>query len=1134
MYSPAVSPLDDTLMFVQCDMGGLYRSSNGGTTWTMVNGRQMTAALNEVRCPVAFDPTPSGRIYAYGAYRGIRRSDDGGVTWPAIVIADPGGGLGVTALAVHPVTGDVFLYGTEAGVFTLGGTKVLDGVVTKFFVDPSSPSTCFVGIRGATSASPPGGVFQSSNGGQTWAALATQGLPAAAPVLDFGAGRNAATGIVVLYVTVVTAIVAGSVEGGVYRLANPGAASWTRVMGPDINTQTATPDTDPPRPPPARYDWLGVSAVDPDTVLVSVWGTHSRSGFQQNNQFLHTGVFRTTNAGANWAHVFFYVNYNLPQPSPSQVNLDGGWFDWDVGFGSGGPALIRDPNLGHAGGFAISPTNPNIAMFTNKDALYVTKNALSASPAWEALYTEAAGSRAKSQPWASKGLEVTTTWHYEIDPTDPLRHYLCYTDIGFARSTDRGETWRHGPPRNRKPPQVAKAYNTVYKVACDRTIAGRMFAACSDQHDIPYEDWLRLRYGGGVARSDNYGADWLDVTGNLPASPLSGAPPFPVTSVELDQTTKRLWAGVFDSGVWSSDDASTLVAGSGATSVAATWIDQSANLPANNRNTFRLYLAPSGDLYCGITGKKPQGGPFVAETGLWLLPAGTAQWKRLTPAPSQTATAANMWWLLDYGVHPTNPGIVYVCTSYVGSGSSGTGSALKVPGGVFRTTNASAATPSWEPVLLLQGSANVPATVPVLPVAYRDFVQAFSAVFDPRDPTGNVVYATTRTHGIWKTRNGGDPTVLPTWEEHKALPFMSTHWLAFDGTGAPNRSSVFITTFGGGAWDPVDVSLRDFVGDDGNPHVSWDITQSPDIILRQSSVANPQGAFGQGSGTENNNALSDAAEKGQTNYVYVRVRNRGPRDASNVRATAYWSEPAALVTPSMWNLIGSTIIPTVPQGNALTVSDAIAWNTVPATGHYCFVVLLDAATDPEPDRVALGNFDNYIALIRRENNVAWRNFEVIDLVPDIRGPENGEAGVRPETELRFVMPGADDRETQMELEVSPKLPDGAEVELEIPVKMLERMARRPENVSVDKRGKVAKIKLKPRGRQRLGKTKFRKKSRDRLRLHVRLPGDLSRPHYDIVVRQLWRDTGVGTITFRLRRPRRSKRTERGGESARVE
>src|SRR5215218_10303351 len=88
MYCPAVSPHDPNLMFVQCDMGGLYHSTDGGNTWLTVNGREMTASLNYMRCPVAFHPTDPDVVYAFGAYRGIRRSDDRGQTWPNVLVRD--------------------------------------------------------------------------------------------------------------------------------------------------------------------------------------------------------------------------------------------------------------------------------------------------------------------------------------------------------------------------------------------------------------------------------------------------------------------------------------------------------------------------------------------------------------------------------------------------------------------------------------------------------------------------------------------------------------------------------------------------------------------------------------------------------------------------------------------------------------------------------------------------------------------------------------------------------------------------------------------------------------------------------------------------------------------------------------
>ena len=58
-------------------------------------------------------------------------------------------------------------------------------------------------------------------------------------------------------------------------------------------------------------------------------------------------------------------------------------------------------------------------------------------------------------------------------------------------------------------------------------------------------------------------------------------------------------------------------------------------------------------------------------------------------------------------------------------------------------------------------------------------------------------------------------------------------------------------------------------------------------------------------GSINSDSESDPSVRSvQSNYVYLRVWNRGT-DATAVTGTAYWSPPATLVTPALWNLIGS-------------------------------------------------------------------------------------------------------------------------------------------------------------------------------------------------------------------------------------
>ena len=121
-----------------------------------------------------------------------------------------------------------------------------------------------------------------------------------------------------------------------------------------------------------------------------------------------------------------------------------------------------------------------------------------------------------------------------------------------------------------------------------------------------------------------------------------------------------------------------------------------------------------------------------------------------------------------------------------------------------------------------------------------------------------------------------------------------------------------------------DLYLRDYVGDTGSP-TNGMVSQSPDIIVKQAAVPNPQATYGAGSGTENNDALSDDVDTGHDNFIYVRLLDRGGAAATNVSVDLYWSPPSTLVTPSMWNAIGSVAVPSVPSGNVLTVSDAITW-----------------------------------------------------------------------------------------------------------------------------------------------------------------------------------------------------------------
>jgi len=306
-----------------------------------------------------------------------------------------------------------------------------------------------------------------------------------------------------------------------------------------------------------------------------------------------------------------------------------------------------------------------------------------------------------------------------------------------------------------------------------------------------------------------------------------------------------------------------------------------------------------------------------------------------------------------------------------------------------------------------------------------------------------------------------------------------------------------------------DVYIRDFAGDTGDPH-SGSISASPDIILRPDTVADPQASFGEGSGTENDKNLGYTAKENQDNHVYVRLRNRGGSDAPNVKTRIYWAPVATLITSDLWTYVGEVTIPNVPTGDILTVSDPITWPAaaIPGPGHYCFVGITGTQQDPGPDPADFLDMNNFKQFIRKNNNVTWRNFNVV---------KDGfwSGGGFGFAALPFLAPGAPDKGRDMRLDVVAKLPRGSKVQLEIPAYMADALEFRPPFVEFDAKRGVARLPVNPHGEFTLGELFFKARSRAELKLLVRIPERYRKNSYEVFVRQLWDDFEVGRVTWRL-------------------
>jgi serine protease len=321
----------------------------------------------------------------------------------------------------------------------------------------------------------------------------------------------------------------------------------------------------------------------------------------------------------------------------------------------------------------------------------------------------------------------------------------------------------------------------------------------------------------------------------------------------------------------------------------------------------------------------------------------------------------------------------------------------------------------------------------------------------------------------------------------------------------PNLRAIIETTLG----LVPDIYLRDNVGDIGVVPSAGSISASPDIIVRPTLVADPDAEFGEGSGQENSNTLGFEVESGQDNYIYVRMQNRGASDANGVSATVYWSEVSTLVTPASWHLIGNTAAINVPQGDTIAVAGPLTWPAaeIPATGHYCFVGISQHVQDPAPPIPGPMDWNGFTALIRNQNNVTWRNFNVVDTLPD----PGGDPAVLP-----FMIAGAPDRARMFELEVIRDLPRGAKVLLQIPLGLAAKMQHgRLWKMEIDRTRRFALLQIPPLPRLHLGLIRLGVGAKYPARFLVHGEKGMERGGHGIAIRQLFEKEEVGRVSWQF-------------------
>jgi photosystem II stability/assembly factor-like uncharacterized protein len=241
-------PHDPSTIYLATASGGIWKSTNKGTTWMPIFDNQAVSTFGDI----AIAPSNDNVIWAgtgeqnnrqstsYG--NGVYRSTDGGTTWTHL-------GLEATrhigAVQVHPQDPDIAYVAAlgnlwrptpERGVYkTTNGGRSWDKVlfvdtltgVVDLSMDPNNPDVLYAAAYqrlrrawGFNGGGPGSGIYKTTNGGRSWREL-TNGIPG---------GDKGRIGLAIAKTNpqILNATIEHASEGGSYRTED-GGANWERV-----------------------------------------------------------------------------------------------------------------------------------------------------------------------------------------------------------------------------------------------------------------------------------------------------------------------------------------------------------------------------------------------------------------------------------------------------------------------------------------------------------------------------------------------------------------------------------------------------------------------------------------------------------------------------------------------------------------------------------------------------------------------------------------------------------------------------------------------------------------------------------------------------------------------------------------
>ena len=575
--SLAIDPGDSKHLLCGSANGGIWESKDDGATWAVRTDQMPSLAIGAV----TFDPHDPKRVYAgsgegnfyanLGA--GVYRSTDGGTTWTVLATA-PFVGVGFYDLVVDPVDKTILYAATTHGLYVSvnSGASWSRKRPLKCWDITVHPAGGTVELLAAFSD----GLFASANSGNTFAAVALPSSPAAA--WDRLAVDRVAAAPDFAY--------AFGCAGGAAHLWRRAGTTWSKITPlPAMNVTQAWYDWYVAASPTDRaqvylgaidtfrgslsgttWTWKnittqGMNSIHPDQHSLTFAPDSSRVIYAGNDG----GVYRSKNSGSTWTALnrglgITEVEYLASDPNTWKWLMAGtqdngtmrfvGDTEWDhIADGDGGDCGVNqlNPNEVYHSYYNVSLERSN-----NKGNTWTWL----APPAVSSLFYPPVEISGATAAIGGVSLVITRTGG---PPWTTVSLGLPSGDGASAMRAIDANTFLIGTTKGR---MLRAAWNgTNWTVTNLTSPAARYISCIAIDPANPSRVWVTLSQlgGGRVFRSEDAGATWIDCT--------AGLPPIPINSVVVDPANyKRVWVSA-DVGVYQT------------VNLGASWTNFSAGLP---------------------------------------------------------------------------------------------------------------------------------------------------------------------------------------------------------------------------------------------------------------------------------------------------------------------------------------------------------------------------------------------------------------------------------------------------------------------------------------------------------------------------------------------------------------------------